>query len=154
MAPPTEGRISAKTHQQIFRHSKNLLSLVDCPIDSVVKHRPDTRLGGATIANLQFAICNLKLVIFGHSRAITNHKLQITDKDWWSWPGSNRRPPACKAGALPAELQPHSIADFPIADCRFWTIGNRKSPIENDKWWAWVESNYRPHPYQGCALAS
>jgi hypothetical protein len=25
---------------------------------------------------------------------------------WWSWSGSNRRPPACKAGALPAELQP------------------------------------------------
>jgi hypothetical protein len=21
-------------------------------------------------------------------------------------------------------------------------------------WWAWVESNYRPHPYQGCALAN
>jgi len=21
-------------------------------------------------------------------------------------------------------------------------------------WWAWVDSNYRPHPYQGCALAS
>ena len=26
--------------------------------------------------------------------------------DWWSWTGSNRRPPACKAGALPTELQP------------------------------------------------
>ena len=26
---------------------------------------------------------------------------------WWSWTGSNRRPPACKAGALPIELQPH-----------------------------------------------
>ena len=25
---------------------------------------------------------------------------------WWSWTGLNRRPPACKAGALPAELQP------------------------------------------------
>ena len=25
---------------------------------------------------------------------------------WWSRPGSNRRPPACKAGALPAELRP------------------------------------------------
>ena len=25
---------------------------------------------------------------------------------WWSLPGSNRRPPACKAGALPAELRP------------------------------------------------
>ena len=23
-----------------------------------------------------------------------------------------------------------------------------------DKWWAWVDSNYRPHPYQGCALTN
>ena len=29
---------------------------------------------------------------------------------WWSLPGSNRRPPACKAGALPAELRPRSSA--------------------------------------------
>jgi hypothetical protein len=27
---------------------------------------------------------------------------------WWSQTGSNRRPPACKAGALPTELWPHS----------------------------------------------
>ncbi len=27
---------------------------------------------------------------------------------WWSLSGSNRRPPACKAGALPAELKPQS----------------------------------------------
>ena len=27
-------------------------------------------------------------------------------KIWWSQAGSNRRPPACKAGALPAELWP------------------------------------------------
>ena len=26
---------------------------------------------------------------------------------WWNQPGSNRRPPACKAGALPTELWPH-----------------------------------------------
>ena len=26
---------------------------------------------------------------------------------WWSRTGSNRRPPACKAGALPIELRPH-----------------------------------------------
>ena len=31
----------------------------------------------------------------------------ITIKEnWWSQTGSNRRPPACKAGALPAELWP------------------------------------------------
>ena len=28
---------------------------------------------------------------------------------WWSQAGSNRRPPACKAGALPAELWPRKI---------------------------------------------
>ena len=28
---------------------------------------------------------------------------------WWSWTGLNRRPPACKADALPAELQPHLL---------------------------------------------
>ena len=28
---------------------------------------------------------------------------------WWSQAGSNRRPPACKAGALPAELWPHKF---------------------------------------------
>ena len=30
---------------------------------------------------------------------------------WWRMTGSNRRPPACKAGALPAELIPLSL-DF------------------------------------------
>ncbi len=29
---------------------------------------------------------------------------------WWRLTGSNRRPPACKAGALPAELNPHREA--------------------------------------------
>ena len=29
--------------------------------------------------------------------------------NWWSWTGSNRRPHACKARALPTELQPRSL---------------------------------------------
>ncbi len=59
---------------------------------------------------------------------------------WWSQTGSNRRPPACKAGALPTELWPLT------RDC-----------LQKEKtggWWAWVDSNYRPHPYQGCALTN
>ena len=35
-----------------------------------------------------------------------------TPARWWSWTGSNRRPPACKAGALPTELQPLSLRLF------------------------------------------
>ena len=52
-----------------------------------------------------------------------------TPPKWWSQAGSNRRPPACKAGALPAELWPRV-------------------------WWVWEELNFRPHPYQGCALTN
>jgi hypothetical protein len=29
--------------------------------------------------------------------------------EWWSYAGSNRGPPGCKPGALPAELQPHIV---------------------------------------------
>jgi hypothetical protein len=29
---------------------------------------------------------------------------------WWSQTGSNRRPPACKAGALPTELWPRQVS--------------------------------------------
>ena len=35
-------------------------------------------------------------------------KLQSSE-GWWSRSGSNRRPEACKATALPTELRPHSI---------------------------------------------
>jgi hypothetical protein len=37
----------------------------------------------------------------------------------WSQSGSNRRPPACKAGALPAELWPLVLL-FPIGSCDFF----------------------------------
>lgn len=48
---------------------------------------------------------------------------------WWRQTGSNRWPPACKAGALPTELCPRS-------------------------WWVWEDLNLRPHAYQACALTS
>jgi|SRR5450432_857885 hypothetical protein len=36
-----------------------------------------------------------------------NHRRKDRQRyHWWSWSGSNRRPPECKSGALPAELQP------------------------------------------------
>ena len=62
---------------------------------------------------------------------------------WWSQTGSNRRPPACKAGALPAELWPRRSPPRPPA---------RRRRIV--RWWAWIDSNYRPHAYQACALTT
>ena len=64
-----------------------------------------------------------------------------TVREVWRRPGSNRRPPACKAGALPAELRPHK------------NFRERQRPL-CVPWWALVDSNHRPRPYQGRALTS
>jgi hypothetical protein len=53
---------------------------------------------------------------------------------WWSRTGSNRRHPACKAGALPAELRPQFRGTH--------------------DWWAWKDLNFRPHAYQARALTN
>src|SRR3546814_2539600 len=34
--------------------------------------------------------------------------------EWWRRTGSNRRPAACKAAALPAELRPHLPSRHPV----------------------------------------
>src|SRR3982074_1430008 len=34
------------------------------------------------------------------------------------------------------------------------TPTTNETGLTTDSWWAWVELNYRPHPYQGCALAN
>src|SRR5437764_5099318 len=39
-------------------------------------------------------------------------------QSWWSWSGSNRRPPECKSGALPTELQPLKSVETPGASCQ------------------------------------
>ena len=62
---------------------------------------------------------------------------------WWSQTGSNRRPPACKAGALPTELWPRKS-----------TQESQRHPALSGKWWAWEDLNFRPHAYQARALTN
>ena len=66
----------------------------------------------------------------------TNTTGKVRDTRWWSQTGSNRRPPACKAGALPTELWPRTAA-----------------PAKRE-WWAWEDLNFRPHAYQARALTN
>src|SRR6187551_3832563 len=76
---------------------------------------------------------------------------------WWSQTGSNRRPPACKAGALPTELWPRSGISRQISGIRNDRVSTTDACLlttDPRNWWAWVDSNYRPHPYQGCALTN
>ena len=51
----------------------------------------------------RFELPNPKERIYSPPRLATS--LPLRQKTiWWRMTGSNRRPPACKAGALPAEL--------------------------------------------------
>ena len=68
----------------------------------------------------------------------TFHTAGLSTLRWWSWSGSNRRPTACKAAALPAELQPLLVPSNP----------------KKTLWWVWLGSNQRPPPYQDGALTS
>jgi hypothetical protein len=50
----------------------------------------------------------------------------------WSQPGSNRRPPACKAGALPAELWPRvtECRAISLAQITPWVLQRERNPLE------------------------
>lgn len=69
-------------------------------------------------------------------------------KVWWRRTGSNRRPPACKAGALPAELRPHQVMTIR----QYHMISPGVNTTED--WWAREDLNLRPHAYQACALTN
>ena len=46
---------------------------------------------------------------------------------WWRWGESNSWPPACKAGALPAELHPHSTQVISIKFSRIhWILKTKQ----------------------------
>jgi hypothetical protein len=65
---------------------------------------------------------------------------------WWTWSGSNRRPPRRSRGALKNEIW------------WTWSGSNRRPPrqgrgaLKNEIWWTWSGSNRRPLPCHGKEL--
>ena len=45
-------------------------------------------------------------IVLNRRRSRSSDANLVSLHGWWSWTGSNRRPEACKATALPTELQP------------------------------------------------
>src|ERR1019366_4813121 len=70
----------------------------------------------------------------------------VASQGWWSQTGSNRRPHACKARALPAELWPRTRRRMLSLDMR--------DACARPRWWAWEDLNFRPHAYQARALTN
>src|SRR3990167_893061 len=76
---------------------------------------------------------NTSLLPYQNSSSLPSYLLLASLR--WSQSGSNRRPSACKADALPAEL---------------WPLAAFSSTFK----WVWVDLNHRPHAYQACALTN
>ena len=99
----------------------------------------------------------LRMSQAAHSRTLHADRKKKVNQDhrWWSQTGSNRRPPACKAGALPTELCPR--LSFRSAQCRFVLRREPAAPeglADRATWWAREDLNLRPHAYQARALTS
>ena len=65
-----------------------------------------------TLANWLLRFTSRKLLSF------VRHVAFCFAKSWWRWGESNSWPPACKAGALPAELHPQISFDTSF----FWSL--------------------------------
>jgi hypothetical protein len=99
-------------------------------------------------------LCRAELGFFLHGCGAPIPRGALTARHfggkWWSQTGSNRRHPACKAGALPAELWPRTSRVGVRSRSR--PSSRRRSPC--GKWWAWEDLNFRPHAYQARALTN
>jgi hypothetical protein len=77
--------------------------------------------------------------VFDIQKLPTHH---FTLRGWWSQGGSNSRPPACKAGALPAELWPQGLVGLggfepptsPLSGVRSNQLSYRPELITIDLW--------------------
>ena len=84
---------------------------------------------------MAFALLNRAVCLVTCRKSV----MRSTFRSWWSQSGSNRRPPACKAGALPAELWPLFMPSFELVGLgRFELPTSRLSGVRSN------HLSYRP----------
>ena len=80
---------------------------------SLLIAQPDRMYSLFTISNIRVPLlfkADANLNDTGQKQQNHPHptKAKPSRRNWWSLTGSNRRPPECKSGALPAELRPQT----------------------------------------------
>jgi hypothetical protein len=100
------------------------------PVSRALTKRPDHSEKNPASARLRpmaiwLPLTRARQIPFSRFFSLTGAKLPPGDRvsetcsssrnrtAWWSLPGSNRRPEACKATALPAELRPRHSVQLP-----------------------------------------
>ena len=89
---------------------------------------PTSRLSGARSNHLSYE----PIQFF---RCISSHSRSLTFRSWWRWWESNPWPPACRAGALPAELHPH-LGLFK------WIVNSEEWKVKNVGWKSFAFSSF------------
>ena len=88
---------------------------------------PTSRLSGVRSNHLSYEPIWFGVSLFPFTT------LLLSQESWWRWTGSNRWPPACKAGALPAELHPQiSPEDGNHWQCHWLTLVGIFSAISSE----------------------
>jgi hypothetical protein len=95
--------VSAAAHHCVQRRIDLLFTMSD-NLHRVIEDRRDTNsMHGRVLSTRCARHCSLSVIARSTVTPLQILNLRLA---WWSQTGSNRRPPACKAGALPTELWP------------------------------------------------
>ena len=132
-------------------HMRNDLSFQTMMSTQVRPANAHALLGRSASAGLtlQFTMSLRRRLAFRIGMAVTEPLCfsAIAAKCWWSQTGSNRRPHACKARALPTEL-------WPLRNRSAGAVVACPPQVSHKVWWAQADSNCRRHAYQACALTN
>ncbi len=112
-----------------LEHDRSLRSHLEASRQNLLFTMYQNRRRAEAMRNLHFSSKDNVFPAASRSRRLLRKRLtrqrrvRLRGTTWWSLSGSNRRPPACKAGALPAELKPQlillrKIDVAPTAICR------------------------------------
>ena len=72
--------------------------------DDGIRFSRELRARSSTVANVHRKFALYRFPFESCFVSNSHHTISVT---WWRWWDSNPWPPACRAGALPAELHPH-----------------------------------------------
>ena len=137
-------------------------------LDFSIRKSPDHRLLASPRGLSQLATSFIAFLRLGiHTHALSSLTIKFTLHTLHATQANHPIDYPCRvsiswvAGINLCFIMPVSIQLSKILVPRFEKL-RRKHPHLLDVffcplllfWWAWVDSNYRPHPYQGCALTN
>jgi hypothetical protein len=120
---------------------------------------PDPRVANAVLCQLSYTpdktISDFGLAI--SDLEIRDLKSAICNRErWLRGRDLNPRPLGYEPNELPDCSTPRQseLNSKPQTESAIGILKFEISKFEISNWWAWVESNYRPHAYQACALTN